>query len=273
MDERTQRQTNSEETAENKKKTESIKDSLKQIFSISGDAASNEEIRDRLFSGGQITGTNMVVMICAIIIASIGLITNSVAVIIGAMLISPLMGTILAIGYGTVSNDSETTVKYMIGFGMQVLFSVGAATVFFLLCPEKEATEQIIARTNPGVLDVLIAVAGGVAGIVGQTRQDKANNIIPGVAIATALMPPLCTCGFCIANGNWRMLGHAVYLFVINAYFIFVSACIVLSILKIPKVKQLSEAEWRKKRFGMIRNTVIVLLPIIVVVIQMNRGI
>ncbi len=246
-----------------KEDRESLKNTAKKWFSISEDVASNDEIRSRLLSGGKITGTNMCVMICAIIIASVGLNTDSVAVIIGAMLISPLMGSILATAYGAVSNDGYLVKKHLSGFGFQIGVSILAATVYFLLSPVKEATAQLIARTHPSFFDVLIATAGGVAGIIGQTREDKANNIIPGVAIATALMPPLCTCGYSIANGEWHMLLGALYLFVINAYFIFGSAAVVLSALGIPKVRELTEAEWKKKKRWMVRNTILLVLPCI----------
>ncbi|MBR2561516.1 MAG: DUF389 domain-containing protein [Eubacterium sp.] len=245
---------------------ESFKQTVKNWFSITEDAASNDEIRSRLLAGGQITGTNMCVMVCAIIIASVGLNTDSVAVIIGAMLISPLMGSILASAYGAVANDGYLIKKHMSGFGFQIAASIISATIYFAISPVKEATAQLIARTQPTFFDVLVAVAGGVAGIIGQTRADKANNIIPGVAIATALMPPLCTCGYSIANGRWNMLFGAVYLFVINAYFIFASATVVLSMLRIPKVKDLTEAQWKKRRRHMIRNTIILVLPSIAAV-------
>lgn len=169
------------------KERENFRTILKKMFSITEDAASNEEIRDRILSGGKITGTNMVVMICAILIASVGLNTNSIAVIIGAMLISPLMGSILAISYGTVSNDAYLIKRHSFGFAVQIVMSVVTATIYFLLSPVKEPTEQLLARTNPNFFDVIIAISGGVAGIVGQTRKDKSNNIIPGVAIATNL--------------------------------------------------------------------------------------
>lgn len=238
---------------------------LKHMFNIREDAATNAEIRDRILSGGRITGTNMVVMVCAVFIASAGLITDSVAVIIGAMLVSPLMGTILATAYGTASNNGMVIERFGFGFIIQVLMSVAAATIFFLLCPVKQATAQIIARTQPGWFDVIIATAGGVAGIVGQTRQDKSNTIIPGVAIATALMPPLCTCGWAIANMHWRMLLGAFYLFVINTYFIYVSAVVVLGVLNTPHIRAMTKLEWHHKRHKMIRNTILVLLPIILV--------
>ena len=239
----------------------SFKNTFKKWFSLKDDAAPNDEIRDRLLSGGQITGTNMCVMVCAIVIASAGLNTDSVAVIIGAMLISPIMGTILAMAYGAASNDASLVSNYAAGFAFQVVASILTATVYFLLSPIKTATPQLIARTNPSFIDMIIAIAGGIAGIIGQTRADKSNNIIPGVAIATALMPPLCTCGYAIANGEWRMLGGAFYLFAINAFFIFFAGTVILVLLKTPKVNELTDAEWRKMRRKMIRNTLILIIP------------
>ena len=238
---------------------------FRTMFSIREDAASHEEIKDRLMSGGKITGTNMVVMICAMLIASVGLNVNSVAVIIGAMLISPLMGSILAMAYGTASNDIQLTTRHGVGFLMQIVLSVLAAIIYFSLSPLKEPTEQLLARTSPNFYDVIIATAGGVAGIVGQTRSDKSNNIIPGVAIATALMPPLCTCGYSIANGQWRMLGGAAYLFVINAYFIYMSSVAVLTLMEIPLVKDMSADDKKRRKKKMRRNALIVLLPMIIV--------
>ncbi len=240
-----------------------MKETMKKWFSITEDAASHAEIRDRILSGGKVTGTNMCVMMCAIFIASVGLNTDSVAVIIGAMLVSPLMGSILAIAFGVVSNDSALGRKYLAGFGFQIAVSVATATVYFLLSPIKEPTAQLLARTQPSFFDVMIAIAGGIAGIIGQTRADKANTVIPGVAIATALMPPLCTCGYSIATGQWGMLLKAFYLFVINTYFIFLSASIILTLLKIPKEKEMTEKQWKKKRASMIRNTIFVILPTI----------
>ena len=247
---------------------EPLKSTMKKWFSITEDVASNGEIRNRILSGGRITGTNMCVMVCAIIIASVGLNTDSVAVIIGAMLISPLMGSILASAYGTVANDSYLVKKHLAGFGFQIVASILTSTIYFLLSPIKEATPQLIARTQPTLYDVLIATAGGIAGIIGQTREDKANNIIPGVAIATALMPPLCTCGYSIATGQWHMLLGALYLFIINTYFIFCSSALVLSLLGTPKVKEMTEAEWKRSKRRMIRNTIIILIPSIAAVLS-----
>ena len=250
-------------------KTEKLKTSVRKMFSLKEDAASHEEIRDRLLSGGKITGTNMCVLICAMIIASTGLITNSTAVIIGAMLISPIMGSILAAAYGTASCDIPLVRNHIVGFVIQIAISVAASTVFFLIVPEKGATSELLARTSPTFYDIIVATAGGVAGVIGQTRRDKANTIIPGVAIATALMPPLCTCGYSIANGKWMMLLGAGYLFLVNSYFIFLSSNIVLALLKVPKVRELTEKEWKRVNRGMIRNMVIMLIPSLIPILFM----
>jgi uncharacterized hydrophobic protein (TIGR00271 family) len=245
------------------------KEKLKKMFSLSEDSASNEEIRERLLDGGKVTGTNMCVLVCAMVIASVGLNVGSTAVIIGAMLISPLMGSILASAYAGVANDYPLFRKHVLGFGVQIAISVTAAMLYFLFSPVKDPTVELLARTSPNFFDVLIAFFGGLAGIIGQTRQDKANTVIPGVAIATALMPPLCTCGYSIANGRWDMLLGAGYLFIINTYFIFLSAGIILSVLKIPKMKELTEKEWRKRRYRMIRNTILIAIPSILAVYSM----
>ena len=178
-----------------RKENESMKEHLSKAFSLKDDSASHEEIRSRLLDGGIITGTNLCVLVCAMVIASVGLNMSSTAVIIGAMLISPIMGSILASAYGSVSNDYPLLRNHLSGFGMQIVISVAAATIYFFLSPVKEPTVELLARTSPSFYDVLIAFFGGLAGIIGQTRLDKTNTVIPGVAIATALMPPLCTCG------------------------------------------------------------------------------
>ncbi|MCR5060202.1 MAG: DUF389 domain-containing protein [Saccharofermentans sp.] len=241
-----------------------MKEVLKTMFSLSEDTASYEEIRDRLLTGGKVTGTNMVVMICAILIASVGLNTNSVAIIIGAMLISPLMGSILAMAYGTAVASTNVIERHSLGFLMQIVISVATSTLYFLLSPVKDVTTELMARTEPSMFSVIVAFFGGIAGIIGSTRKDKVTNVIPGVAIATAIMPPLCTCGYAIANAKWDMLINAAYLFTINAYFIFLSAELILLKLKVPKIKELSEKEKKVYMIRKIRSTVIILLPCIV---------
>ena len=243
---------------------------LRQILDPSDEQEREEDTVESIRKGIVFRGTNLWVLIFATFIASLGLNTNSTAVIIGAMLISPLMGSILAISYGTVSNDAYLIKRHSFGFAVQIVMSVVTATIYFLLSPVKEPTEQLLARTNPNFFDVIIAISGGVAGIVGQTRKDKSNNIIPGVAIATALMPPLCTCGYALANGEFRMLLGAFYLFIINAYFIYIASDVMLTLLGTPRIKAMSAAEWKRARKKMHRNTILVLLPIILIAIGWN---
>ena len=247
-----------------KEQNETMKEKVRMAFSLSEDSVSNEEIRSRLLDGGKVTGTNMCVLVCAMVIASVGLNVSSTAVIIGAMLISPIMGSILASAYGSVSADYVQLRNNMLGFAMQIAISVTAASIFFWLSPIKEPSVELLARTSPSFFDVLIGFFGGLAGIIGQTRTDKANTVIPGVAIATALMPPLCTCGYSIANARWDMLLGAGYLFIINAYFIFLAASIILSVLRIPKTTELTEKQWEMHRLRMVRNTIIVAIPSII---------
>lgn len=206
---------------------------LKDIFNIRSDAADSAEIRERISSNAKIRGTNMYVLIAAIIIASIGLNMNSTAVIIGAMLISPLMGSIIGIGYGIATKQSEFTKNSLIGLLLQLSIALITSTIYFSISPITAPSEEILARTSPTIWDVLIAFFGGAAGIIGLTRKDKANNIIPGVAIATALMPPICTAGYGLANGKFSVFFGALDLFLINCLCIFLTALIFTKILKI----------------------------------------
>jgi len=239
----------------------SVKEILMSIFSLKEDTAEPAEIRSHILEGGKVTGTNACILFCAIIIASVGLISNSTAVIIGAMLISPIMGSILAISYGTVTGDNNILKRHTIGFIIQIIISVVTATLFFLIIPDKQPTSELLARTEPSFYDVLIASFGGIAGIIGNTRKNKANNVIPGVAIATALMPPLCTCGYSIANKQWNMLSGAFYLFVINSYFIYTASELVLSFLNLPEKNVLTKEERKKYLLHKRIVTFIVVIP------------
>ena len=158
------------------------------MFSLRWDMADPEEIHNTIISGAKLQGTNMCILMLAILIASIGLNMNSTAVIIGAMLISPLMGGITAIGYGIATNDLTLSKGAAIRLGIQVVICLITSTIYFTISPITTASSELLARTTPTAWDVLIALFGGLAGIIGQTRKEK-SNVIPGVAIATALMP------------------------------------------------------------------------------------
>lgn len=256
-----------------RRKHKNFKQLLHSIFSIRDDVASHDEIKARIMAGGRITGTNAVILICAIIIASVGLYTSSTAAIIGAMLISPLMGTIICISYGVVSIDFKIIKSSTKGLLFQFLIAITISTLFFLTTPKIEPTSELLARTNPTIYDILIAFFGGLAGIVAQTREEKFSNVIPGVAIATALMPPICTMGYSLANAQWTMLYKSAFLLLINIYFIFASSAVVLSILDVPKVKGLTAKQWKILHSKMIRNVVFIMIPVIIFLTLFGIGI
>ena len=178
-------------------------------------------------------GTNLWILVFAIIIASIGLNMNSTAVIIGAMLISPLMGPINGIGYSIATYNFPLFRKAVKNFAFAVAASLIASTVYFVLSPISTAHSELLARTSPTIYDVLIALFGGLAGIVAISSKQK-GNVIPGVAIATALMPPLCTAGYGLATGQLYYFIGAFYLFTINTVFIALSSLAISQILKFP---------------------------------------
>lgn len=260
------------EIKEMRKKKLSFKELLKVSFSLSEDNASPEEVRDRILSGGKVTGQNAFMLMLAILIASVGLNTNSTAIIIGAMLISPLMGSILALAYGTVVRDGAIIRRYGMGLITQIVISLLTSTVYFLLSPVKGPTSELLARTTPTFFDVIVAVCGGLAGIIANTRKDKSGTIIPGVAIATAIMPPLCTCGYSIANGKWNMFIGALYLFILNAYFIYSSAEIILTALHLPEAMEMPEKRRKAYILKRIRNTIFVLIPCALIAVGMVTG-
>ena len=174
---------------------------------------------DSIRNGVEFKGTNLWVLIFATFIASLGLNVNSTAVIIGAMLISPLMGPIMGVGLAVGLNDFELMKRSLKSYLVATLFSVTTATIYFSFTPLDEVQSELLARTSPTIYDVFIALVGGLAGIVALATKEK-GNVIPGVAIATALMPPLCTAGFGLATGNLLYFLGAFYLYFINSVFI-----------------------------------------------------
>ena len=246
---------------------------LHRLFSLRDDLASHETIKERILSGCKITGIHTVILLCACLIASIGLNLDSIAVIIGAMLISPLMGQIIGISYGAIINENKLALRCLLNLGIQIVASLAVSTIYFLITPIKTFTPQLAARTSPSWFDVVIAFIGGVALVLASTRNSEYSNVIPGVAIATALMPPLCTAGYGLATAQWAIMGKALYLFLINGYFIFLASCLVLDILAVPKTKDLTLRQWKGIRFRMIFNTLLVLVPLIVSLILHLTGV
>ena len=199
-----------------------IKDFIERVgfyFNLMPDKEDEQRIIAQITEGVSFKGANLWVLIFAIFIASLGLNVNSTAVIIGAMLISPLMGPIVGMGLAVGINDLELLKRAVKNFGVATLISVLTATAYFLTSPLSEAQSELLARTSPTLYDVLIAFCGGAAGIIALCTRGK-GNVIPGVAIATALMPPLCTAGFGLATGHLLYFLGAFYLFFINTVFI-----------------------------------------------------
>ncbi len=221
----------------------SINKFIKERFNLSKDKDNEKTIIDSIRKGIIFSGVNIWILIFAIFLASIGLNVNSTAVIIGAMLISPLMGPIMGIGLGLGIFDFDLVKAAAKNLLIMVVISISASTIYFLLSPLSEARSEILSRTTPTIWDVLIALFGGLAGIIAGTSKEK-GNVIPGVAIATALMPPLCTAGFGLARGDFYFFGGAFYLFCINTVFISVSTFFVVRVLKfspasfIDKIKE-----------------------------------
>lgn len=190
-------------------------------------------------------GTNLWILIFAIFIASLGLNVNSTAVIIGAMLVSPLMGPIMGLGLAMGINDFKLLKKSANNFAFAVSISLITSTFYFYISPLNEAHSEILARTSPNIYDVLIAFFGGLAGILATSSKLK-GNVIPGVAIATALMPPLCTAGYGLASGNLSFFSGALYLFFINTVFIALSTFLTVRFLKFPN-KEFINVTTKKK--------------------------
>ncbi|WP_436832266.1 DUF389 domain-containing protein [Parapedobacter sp. DT-150] len=202
-------------------------------FSLKSEREAFDVIHDVVERGIYFRGTNLWILIFAILIACVGLNVNSTAVIIGAMLISPLMGPILGVGYSLATYDFKLLRRSLANFGFAVASSLGASTLYFLISPLSEAHSELLARTQPNIYDVFIALAGGLAGIMALSSKQK-GNVIPGVAIATALMPPLCTAGYGLATGTWNFFFGAFYLFTINTVFIAAATLVTVRFLKYP---------------------------------------
>jgi len=222
---------------------------LQERLSLTEDKADDDIIDDRIRGDIHMKGSNLWILMFAIFVASIGLNVNSTAVIIGAMLISPLMGPIMGIGYGAGINDFELIRRSFKNLAIATFIGLLTSTLYFLISPLDTAQSELLARTTPTAWDVLIGFFGGLAGIVGATRKEK-SNVIPGVAIATALMPPLCTAGFGLATGHWSYFFGAFYLYTINFVFIALSAFLVVRAFNIAKKKYIDpEVAKRAKRY------------------------
>ena len=229
-------------------------------FSLTDDKDDDAVIVDRIKKEVQFMGTNLWTLIFAIFIASIGLNVNSTAVIIGAMLISPLMGPIMGIGLAVAINDFELLKKAGKNLAIAAVFSVATSALYFRITPLHDASSELLARTTPSLWDVFIAILGGLAGIVAATRKEK-SNVIPGVAIATALMPPLCTAGFGLATGQIFYFLGAAYLFFINSLFICLATFVIVKHLGFKRVYFAAPAQEKRVSQSILAIVIITILP------------
>jgi len=205
-------------------------------------------------------GTNLWILVFAIIVASVGLNMNSTAVVIGAMLISPLMGPINGMGYSLATYNFPLFRKALRNFTFAILASIVTSTIYFSVSPISTAHSELLARTSPTIYDVLIALFGGLAGILAISSKNK-GNVIPGVAIATALMPPLCTAGYGLATAQFYYFFGALYLFTINTSFIAISSVIISQILKFPTRTNISDSQKKKVNRLTTLTILLVLIP------------
>lgn len=236
------------------------KSMIKERLSLTDDKADDDVIDERIRSDIHMKGTNLWILMFAIFVASIGLNVNSTAVIIGAMLISPLMGPIMGIGYGAGINDFELIRRSFKNLAIATFIGLLTSTLYFLISPLDTAQSELLARTMPTAWDVLIGFFGGLAGIVGVTRKEK-SNVIPGVAIATALMPPLCTAGFGLATGHWSYFFGAFYLYTINFVFIALSAFLVVRGYSVSERKYVDNALAKRAQRYIAIVVVLTMLP------------
>ena len=221
---------------------------------------STREYREKLYDDLHVRLSNILILMCSIFIASIGLNMNSTAVVIGAMLISPLMTPIAGLGFGLAIFDTRLIEQSLKVLFTQVLVSLLVSALYFWISPLSYASSQLIARTSPTIWDVLIAIAGGIAGVIG-SRKKEANNIVPGVAIATALMPPICTAGYGLASGNVRFLFGALYLFLINCVFIMLTNIVGTKIMMKKSALSSFKELNIKMKIGLISLIVLLVLP------------
>lgn len=247
-----------------------IVESLQNYFSLHDYLIPQSEAEESIREGVTFRGTNMLILIMAILIASLGLNTNSTAVIIGAMLISPLMGPIIGLGLAIGIEDFNLLKRSAKNLFAAAVFSIIASTIYFLISPVAEGHSELLARTSPTIYDVLIGFFGGGAGIIGLCSRSK-GNVIPGVAIATALMPPLCTVGYGVATFQPHYFLGALYLFLINSVFIATATFIGVKSMGYKPVKFSNPERAKKVQHLVYAIAILTLLPSVYLTYNMIR--
>lgn len=246
-------------------------DFLKSRFNLDEDTACRDEVVANISRGVVFRGVNLWVLIFATMIASLGLNVNSPAVIIGAMLISPLMGPIMGVGLSLGINDFSLLKQALRNLMLMFIVAITTSTLYFFVSPLSANSSELLARTAPTTYDVLIALFGGLAGIVAQTRTDRTSTVIPGVAIATALMPPLCTAGFGLATGQFNFFFGAFYLFFINSVFIALATYLMVRFLRYEKKAFMDKIRERNVKRAMLVITLLTFIPSVFIGFRMVR--
>ena len=233
-----------------------------QFLDLNKSREDEQKTVDSIRNGVEFKGANLWILVFATFMASLGLNVNSTAVIIGAMLISPLMGPIMGIGLAVGQHNFELMKLSLKNYFVSTLFSVVTATIYFSFTPLTEVQSELLARTSPSIYDVFIALMGGLAGIVALAAKEK-GNVIPGVAIATALMPPLCTAGFGLATGNWLYFLGAFYLYFINSVFISLATFLGVHFMHFKRKEFVDQARGKKVKRYIIGITILTMCPAI----------
>ncbi|MBF6608198.1 MAG: DUF389 domain-containing protein [Flavobacterium sp.] len=237
-----------------------MKNKIFDIFNLHEGEDDKARTLERVTKEINFTGANIWILACAILVASVGLNVNSAAVIIGAMLISPLMGPIVGAGFALGIYDFDLLKTSLRNLAIATIVSLAVSTLYFFLSPFKDVQSELLARTTPNIYDILIAFFGGIVGAIAITRVEKGNPI-PGVAIATALMPPLCTAGYGLATANWAYFLGAFYLYCINCVFIGIATFAIIKFLKYPAKKMVNPTQQKRVRQVITWLTIIMLLP------------
>ena len=233
---------------------------FKNVFNLHEGEDDREKTLESIVKNISFKGANLWILACAIIVASVGLNVNSTAVVIGAMLISPLMGPIVGAGFALGIYDFSLLKRSLRNLANATIVGLVVSTTYFYLSPFKDVQSELLARTSPTIYDILIAFFGGIVGAIAVTRTEKGNPI-PGVAIATALMPPLCTAGYGLATGQWVFFFGAIYLYTINCVFIGISTFLIIKYLKYPAKKQVDEKQQKQVRVIVTIVIIAMLLP------------
>ncbi|WP_346238745.1 DUF389 domain-containing protein [Niabella insulamsoli] len=234
--------------------------SLGRLFNLHSGEEDKIKVLKNVRSNIYFRGATIWILACAIFVASVGLNVNSTAVIIGAMLISPLMGPIIGAGFGLGIFDFILFKRSLRNLGVATIVSLTVSTVYFYLSPFKEAQSELLARTSPNIFDVMIAFFGGLAGVIAMTRVEKGLPLA-GVAIATALMPPLCTAGYGLATGNYAYFAGALFLYTINCVFICIATYIIVKYLKYPATKQIDKKHEVRVKYIITSIILLIMVP------------